>query len=640
MQYKKPPKSYEILTLTGFCGRARMFFMKNHLIDPPMEENQPPNQKLYLKNNLTWEEVGLSIPGGLFIVAGEGTLKIVNPLINELLGNVGDELNGKHYLDLFSLLSIKSRDPSETLAVLNLGVKNIQNNPVINLEWGADLPLSLEIRLFLEKDGDLSQGNWGGLIINRTTERTTLKREIELLQVIAQKSRGISAAVYGKLGALTGNIHTWTPEIVADFFTDVDQQMGLLNNQLDQILTFIQVLNRQPNFPEVVGVWEILNDVIKKRNGLGERVIQTGFDLPVFQAAQVDSTQIRLVFEYILLEMIQQTKSGSIIQITGEDLGDTVKIIFQSDKKLPPPAPRPIPEKEKTGDLNPRLYLAEQLISAQGGNFRISHPSIDYGIGLRMEVILPTSKQQEGFIESRDQSSIEKTKTSRILVADPQSEYQALFAKELGEVGYRVDLAVEGSAALDMVQVINPDLVVIDRDLAGMDGIMLTQGIRRWSAVPIIMVSSRGNPDDLVYAFQAGVDDYLNKPFLFSEMLVRIEANIKRGKNSNTSFVPEIYHSGSVRINYSTRQVWIRGKLVELTPIEYNLLSYMSRQGKQIMAYEQLIERAWVGPEKGSRQGVFVHVRRLRAKIEADPKKPNIIQNKWGVGYILSLIHI
>ena len=195
---------------------------------------------------------------------------------------------------------------------------------------------------------------------------------------------------------------------------------------------------------------------------------------------------------------------------------------------------------------------------------------------------------------------------------------------------------MDGSAALDMVQVINPDLVVIDRDLAGMDGIMLTQGIRRWSAVPIIMVSSRGNPDDLVYAFQAGVDDYLNKPFLFSEMLVRIEANIKRGKDAITSFVPEIFHSGSVRINYSTRQVWIRGKPVELTPIEYNLLSYMSRQGKQIMAYEQLIERAWVGPEKGSQQGLFVHVKRLRAKIEADPKNPNIIQNKWGVGYILS----
>ena len=613
-----------------------MFFMEKHLIDPPLEENQTPNNKLYLKNDLAWEEVGLYIPGGLFMVAREGTLTTVNPLINELLGSAGSDLKGKHYQDLFSLLSIKARDPSETLAALHLGVKNLQNSPVINLEWGSDIPLSLEIRLFLEKDGDFSHGKWGGLIVNRTTERTTLKHEIELLQVIAKKSRGISAAVYGKLGALAGNIHTWTAEIVADFITDIDKQIGLLNNQLDQILTFIQVLNRQPNFPEVVGVWELLNDVIKKKAVLGERVIQTGFDLPVFQTAQIDSAQTRLVFEYILLEMIQYTKSGSIIQITGEDLGDTVKIIFQSDRKLPAPTPRPIPEKENTEELNPRLYLAEQLISAQGGNFRISYPPIDLGIGLRMEVILPTSKQQDGFNESRDQNIIEQTKTGRILVADPQSEYQALFVKELGEMGYRVDLAVDGSAALDMVQVINPDLVVIDRDLAGMDGIMLTQGIRRWSAVPIIMVSSRGNPDDLVYAFQAGVDDYLNKPFLFSEMLVRIEANIKRGKDSITSFVPEIYHSGSVRINYSTRQIWIRGKPVELTPIEYNLLSFMSRQGKQIMAYEQLIERAWVGPEKGSQQGLFVHVKRLRAKIEADPKNPNIIQNKWGVGYIFS----
>jgi two-component system KDP operon response regulator KdpE len=187
-----------------------------------------------------------------------------------------------------------------------------------------------------------------------------------------------------------------------------------------------------------------------------------------------------------------------------------------------------------------------------------------------------------------------------------------------------------------MAQVINPDLVLLDRDLSGMDGLMLTQGIRRWSGVPIIMVSSRSNPDDLVYAFQAGVDDYLRKPFLFSELLVRIEANIKRGKDSRDSFTPEIYQSGSVRINYTTRQVWIRGKSVDLTPIEYNLLSYMSRQGKQIMAYEQIIERAWPGPEKGTRQGLFVHIKRLRGKIEEDPKNPDIIQNKWGVGYIFS----
>ncbi|MCK4488900.1 MAG: response regulator transcription factor, partial [Anaerolineales bacterium] len=105
---------------------------------------------------------------------------------------------------------------------------------------------------------------------------------------------------------------------------------------------------------------------------------------------------------------------------------------------------------------------------------------------------------------------------------------------------------------------------------------------------------------------------------------------------SSPDLAPDLFNSGDLRINYSTRQVWLRGKLVELTPIEYNLLRYMSQHRKQIMPYEQIIERAWEGPEKGSRQGLFVHIRRLRKKIEDDPKDPRLIQNKWGVGYIFS----
>ena len=84
------------------------------------------------------------------------------------------------------------------------------------------------------------------------------------------------------------------------------------------------------------------------------------------------------------------------------------------------------------------------------------------------------------------------------------------------------------------------------------------------------------------------------------------------------------------------RKVWVRGELVELTPIEYNLLGYMSRHGNQIIPYEQLLESVWEGPEKGTRQGLFVHIKRLREKIEIDPKHPQIVTNKWGVGYVFT----
>jgi DNA-binding response OmpR family regulator len=143
----------------------------------------------------------------------------------------------------------------------------------------------------------------------------------------------------------------------------------------------------------------------------------------------------------------------------------------------------------------------------------------------------------------------------------------------------------------------------------------------------------RDSVDDRLYAYRLGVDDYLQKPFLMEELLAKVRVFTSRQEVAQGSITPEIYHEGSIRIDYGTRQVWVRGNLVQLTPIEYNLLVYLTRQGRQIIPYEQLLENVWEGPEKGTRQGLFVHVRRLREKIEQDPKNPLIIINKWGIGY-------
>jgi two-component system KDP operon response regulator KdpE len=169
-----------------------------------------------------------------------------------------------------------------------------------------------------------------------------------------------------------------------------------------------------------------------------------------------------------------------------------------------------------------------------------------------------------------------------------------------------------------------------------MDGLLVTQGVRRWSAVPIIMISMRDSMDDLLYAYRLGVDDYLQKPFLIEELLAKVQVSLSRQEAARQSIAPEIYQEGSIRIDRGNRQVWVRGHLVQLTPTEYNLLVYLSRQGRQIIPYELLLEHVWEGPEKGTRQGLFVHVKRLREKIEVDPKNPQILGNKWGVGYVFN----
>jgi len=619
-----------LLTLTGVLCRARMIFMDNEGIAPKTGKNQTPNKKIYLRSSFHWEDSGVFFPVGLFLISKESKIVTANPELEDFFGIPQGSLVGKSDQDFFRLLISLAQDPGYVQTALIGAVQNIHKWPVIKLDLRSESQKCLEIVMFPTEFAEESASEWGGLLVDRSVEKLVYKRQVKLLRELSKETRKISAGIQGNISALSGNIQIWTKEISEDFIAEMNDQVGKLNDKLDQVLNFIQVFDRIPLYPEPVRVWDLLNKAIKKNESLKKRVIRRKADVSEGLSIQVDPTLTRLVFEYVLEEMLQHKPIAGEVEIICDDLGDKVRIALQNG------ITQAISDLTEWGEENPRLYLIRQLITVQGGEFKILCPPAERNSGLFIEVILPASISLDYQPESERYSLQEHTQTGRILVAVSQPEYQAIFKKELEKIGYRVDLAMEGSSALDMAQVINPDLIVIDRNLAGLDGLMVTQGIRRWSAVPILMVSSKSNPDDLIQAFQAGVDDFVNKPFLVDEILARIEANIRRGRLSSPDLVPDLFNSGDLRINYSTRQVWLRGKLVELTPIEYNLLRYMSQHRKQIMPYEQIIERAWEGPEKGSRQGLFVHIRRLRKKIEDDPKDPRLIQNKWGVGYIFS----
>ena len=630
MQYQIATITYELLTLTSVLCRARMIFMDNEKKPPKMGQDQTPKLELYLRNSFQWEDSGAFFPVGLFLISRDNEIVAVNLIFDDLFGIPEGSLTGKSYQEFFKFIVSLAQDPGYVQSALSEAVQSIHEWPVIKLDLRSEAQKCLEIILFPTESAEESASGWGGLIFDRSLEKLVYKRQVKMLREMSKESRKISAGIQGNISALTGNIQTWTKEISEDFLAEMNDQVGKLNDKLDQILNFIQFFDRIPLYPESVNVWDLLNKAIRKNESMNNRVIRCKTDVSDGLSIRIDPALTRLIFEYILEEMLQHATAEDEVEISCDGMGDKVRIAFQGGIK------QASSDYAERREENPRLYLIRQLITVQGGEFKIISPPVELNSGLFIEVILPASILEHDQRESGRDSLQEHTQAGRILVADSQPEYQAILKKELGKIGYRVDLAVEGSAALDIAQVINPDLVVIDRNLAGLDGLMVTQGIRRWSAVPILMVSSKSNPDDLIQAFQAGVDDFVNKPFLVDEILVRIEAHIRRGRQSSPDLAPDVFNSGDLRINYSTRQVWLRGKFVELTPIEYNLLSYMSQHRKQIMPYEQIIERAWEGPEKGSRQGLFVHMRRLRKKIEDDPKNPRLIQNKWGVGYIFS----
>jgi DNA-binding response OmpR family regulator len=147
------------------------------------------------------------------------------------------------------------------------------------------------------------------------------------------------------------------------------------------------------------------------------------------------------------------------------------------------------------------------------------------------------------------------------------------------------------------------------------------------------MVTSKTSQEDLIAAFDVGVDDYITKPYQRDELLARIRALLRRGESWIMDEKPDRFSAEGLVIDFDTRDVWVRGVRLELTATEFNLLAYMARHPRQVLTYTQLIENIWPDGD-GTRHGLSVHVSRLRKKIERNPKKPSFIGTRWGVGYV------
>ncbi len=529
---------------------------------------------------------------------------------------------------------ISAQKPGIIRADFNKNILNIDENPSLIISF-KDLPGKL-YKLFLYNDPSVTETeNFGGLLVDLSADQRILKQQMRVLVNLCQQSRKLSAAAAGNLQALTRNIKTWNDKLVEEFLLDTGDQIISLNEKLDLVLNFINILYDRSFFPETINLWELLREIVQEYPDL-ELYLQgsTSLEKP-FIPVHVDLVITKLALEYLLDEISNHVQADHPVDVVISLEEQRVKINLQSSRTLPLPGFSSETDENAQIPVIPTVMLAKNIITSQGGNVQVKRHPAEQGTGLSVNINLPLYKDLEsgGRIKIRLPEHEDGQGSGRVLLAESQSEYQLSIQEALGKEGYRVDLAIEGNTALDMVQRINPVAVLAAKNLPGIDGVLLTQGIRRWSAVPIIMMSASTRSDDLFQAFQAGVDDYLIKPFLIEELILRLRSIIKRSEGSSQSIIPDIYYSGDIRIDYSSGQVWRKGNPVRLTPIEYNLHVYMTRQGKQIMNYDQLFDRVCEGPEKGSRQGLFVHVRRLREKIETDPKKPKIIRNKWGVGY-------
>ncbi len=220
-----------------------------------------------------------------------------------------------------------------------------------------------------------------------------------------------------------------------------------------------------------------------------------------------------------------------------------------------------------------------------------------------------------------------------ILLIDDEAKLTEPIQHQLDALGFRVRVAEDGRTGLGMAMVEKPDVIVLDIMLPGMDGWQVCKEIRRFSQVPIIMLTALDTEVDRVRGLELGADDYLSKPFSFQELLARIRSMLRRVQWDQGMSPETEVRIGEVHLEIHTRRVFKGGVELMLRQKEYDVLSLLMRQAGKVVTRETLFSQVWGTDWLGDTRTLDVHVRWLRQKIEDDANAPRYIQTVRGVGY-------
>jgi two-component system KDP operon response regulator KdpE len=226
----------------------------------------------------------------------------------------------------------------------------------------------------------------------------------------------------------------------------------------------------------------------------------------------------------------------------------------------------------------------------------------------------------------------------RILLIEDEQEIRRFLRVSLAAHGYKLVECGTGNEGVLAAASEPPDAIILDLGLPDIDGMEVLRRIREWSRVPIIVLSARGQEQQKVEALDAGADDYLTKPFGVAELLARLRVALRHAAADPSSAQGSEYRSGSLRVDFARRQVFVADREVHLTPTEYRLLAMLVRYAGKVVTHRQLLKEVW-GPENvWETHYLRVYMNQLRHKLERDPQRPVFLLTEPGVGYRLAEI--
>ncbi len=492
----------------------------------------------------------------------------------------------------------------------------------------------------------------GGMVRGVVAVVQDLSRLREVERLKSDFVAMVSHELRTPLTAIQGSVQTLlrTAEIgngrVREFLAVIDEQSNRLQELIDNLLSLSQVeagalrLRRQP-----VDIERLIRSIVRQSGELMPNLhvqAQIPVPLPIIGA---DARRLEQVVLNLLDNARKASPSGGVITVSAV-LGDgTIEIGVQDQGPgIAPSDHTRVFERFYQGTQQPGiggtglgLAICRALVEAHGGRIWVSDSDQPGAVVQFTVPIAYTGDMNTAEIMSLETVIERAHETRHILVVDDESALRQVLGSNLTNAGYTVDLVAEGVAALEHAVTERPDLILLDLFLPGEDGFQMLQCLRDFTDVPIMMLTASSDERHVVRGLQLGADDYLVKPFKMDELLARVEALLRRTRASVESRGPTIIVAGDLTIDLARHAVRRDDEEIDLTPTEYRLLTCLARHAGQVLTHEQLLHQVW-GPEYGGEnQYLWVHIGRLRQKIESTPSKPRHILTERGVGYRFEL---
>lgn len=470
----------------------------------------------------------------------------------------------------------------------------------------------------------------------------------EFLGMVSHELRTPLAAIKGAAATLLDESGSLNSGDVRQFHTIIDDQADRMRRMISDLLDVAHIesgsltINPEPSDPAT-----LVEQAAKSFVGGGGRN-ELRFELPAeLPTVMADRSRIIQVVSNLLYNASRHSQEFAAIRVTAahQNLHVAVSISDDGWGLMPDQLPYLFRKYSRiesnnvsmeTSGTGLGLTICKGIVEAHGG--RIWAESDGQDQGARFTFTIPVAERSVSAL-SADPYGVsggvraELDEQVRILVVDDDPQTLRQVRDALHEAGYVPILASLPEEAVALTESNKPQLVLLDAVLSGTDGLELMQDIQAISDIPAIFLSASGRNRSIERALDLGAADYILKPFSPTELTARIRAALRRASELDRVEPAEAFHLGTLRLDYTHRQVLIDAQPVHLTPIEYEMLRLLSLNAGRVVTHEQLLRRVWRVPRNGDPQVVRTHMRRLRRKLGDDAANPMFIFTEPRMGY-------